>query len=183
MQLKWYALRVRQSKEIDTTDLIKAAFQKENLESSLGRMHVLLEPVLELKKNKQKIKNVYFGYLLVEVDMGNPKVKDALLGLSTVLGFIIPQNKWTRTQDPVPIPEEEVTHMLSGEGKRQNITDGIATQFQVGDQINIIEGPFKGRKGTFHGLDKDHDKIDVVLELFRQDTVVSFNYNQIQKNE
>ena len=178
-QQKWHILHVKQGKEEKTKELITEAFQKAKIETSLGRMRTLFAQDRVQKKGKFQVKKKFFGYLFVEVNLDAPKVRETLLDVENVRRFMVPPGQQGEGEEE-PLSQEEIARMFASEERAQEITESVAKQFHVGDEVSIVAGAFKGRKGIVHRLDSANKKVEVVIEFFRQDTISSFNYNEIQ---
>ena len=53
--------------------------------------------------------------------------------------------------------------------------------FEVGETINIIDGPFKGFDGTVDEIDENKGKIKVLVNMFGRDTPVELDSLQAKK--
>jgi transcriptional antiterminator NusG len=50
-----------------------------------------------------------------------------------------------------------------------------------GTKVNIIDGPFKGMFGKVDSLDLENSKVNLMVDLFGQETSVEVELSQIQK--
>ncbi len=84
-----------------------------------------------------------------------------------VTGFVGPSAR------PVPLTAEEVIQMR---------LEGMETviDFNVGDNIRVIEGPFENFVGIIREVDKDKRKVKVHISIFGRETPVELDYDQIQ---
>ena len=51
-----------------------------------------------------------------------------------------------------------------------------------GQKVKVIDGPFENMYGTIKSVDIENTKIEVVLDLFGQETVVELELSQISKD-
>jgi len=57
----------------------------------------------------------------------------------------------------------------------------INTNVEKGDSVSIIDGPFKGMFGKVESIDKENEKLNVLIDLFGQETPVEVDLVQITK--
>ena len=73
---------------------------------------------------------------------------------------------------------EEVKKFI-GDGVEQKTP--INTDVEVGDNVSIIDGPFKGMSGKIESQDKENEKLTVLIDLFGQETPVEVDLIQVTK--
>lgn len=123
---------------------------------------------------KRTIKKKFFpGYVLVKMIMTNDTwhlVKDT----EKITGFI------GGTPDkPAPIAEDEVKYMLG------QVEDGVKkpktnVDFQEGEQVKVIEGPFASFVGTIEAVN-EKGKIRVNVSIFGRPTPVELDFTQVER--
>ena len=84
-------------------------------------------------------------------------------------GFVGPEGK------PVPLTEDEVRRALGEEIVQ------IEVAYQVGDVVNVIDGPLEGFSGTVESLDLANNSAQVIVSMFGRDTAVDFELDQLEK--
>ena len=57
----------------------------------------------------------------------------------------------------------------------------VDKELKEGIKVNIIDGPFKGMTGVVDSLDLPNNKINLIVDLFGQETSVEVELSQIQK--
>lgn len=60
-------------------------------------------------------------------------------------------------------------------------TAKFKSDFQVGDLVIIIDGPFKNYEGTVDAVDVDKGKLTVLVLIFDRDTPVELDFTQVRK--
>jgi transcriptional antiterminator NusG len=66
--------------------------------------------------------------------------------------------------------------------KRMEISEPeFKIDFEVGANVKITDGPFKGSEGKVSEIDKERGKIKVLVNMFGRDTPVELDSLQIKK--
>jgi transcriptional antiterminator NusG len=90
-----------------------------------------------------------------------------------VTGFIGSSGKGAK---PTPLPPAEIDKVLSSMGiSRVENTNEIET----GTKVKITDGPFSGMEGKVDTIDKDNNRLNVLIDLFGQETPVEVEINQV----
>ena len=55
------------------------------------------------------------------------------------------------------------------------------SELKVGDKVNVIDGPFKGMMGTVDTIDLENNRLNVLIDLFGQETPVEVELFQVSK--
>ncbi len=78
----------------------------------------------------------------------------------------------------VPLKEEEVARILD------QVKHGVRirkVEFEKGDQIRVIEGPFMNFTGTVEEVHPEREKLTVLISIFGRLTPVELDFNQVEK--
>ena len=57
----------------------------------------------------------------------------------------------------------------------------IESEMNVGDIVNIVDGPFKGMSGKVDSVDLENNRLNVLIDLFGQETPVEVELYQVNK--
>ena len=90
--------------------------------------------------------------------------------ITGVTGFVGPGSK------PVPLTEEEVAAFLPEEG-RVTTSVGIA----VGDNVDIVDGMFRGYSGRVTAISDDGKEVTVVVPTVGRDMTVTLERKHVKK--
>ena len=52
---------------------------------------------------------------------------------------------------------------------------------KVGDNVNIIDGPFNGMSGKIDSIDAENNRLTIIIDLFGQETSVDVENYQVSK--
>ena len=79
---------------------------------------------------------------------------------------------------PTPLQPYEVDKILNSMGiSRMDVDKDLAP----GTKVNITDGPFKGMLGKIDSIDLENNKVNLIVDLFGQETSVEVEMSQIQK--
>jgi transcriptional antiterminator NusG len=53
--------------------------------------------------------------------------------------------------------------------------------FELGETVQVNEGPFANFTGSIEEIDKDKSKVKVLVNMFGRDTPVELEFTQIEK--
>ena len=133
------------------------------------------EDVVEIKKNKKKIsKRKFFpGYVLMDMKV-DEETYWMIKGIPGVSGFL-------GEPRPTPLAEEEVKSILDLTSASAANKPRPAVQFEKGENIRIIEGPFKHFVGIVEEVNEAKAKIKAMVTIFGRPTPVELDYLQVEK--
>ena len=173
MGKNWYVVHTYSGFEEKVKITIEDKTEKSGLNDKISRILIPAEKVIELKggKKRESDKKFFPGYILVEMEMED-ETWHLIRNTPHVTGFI-------GGTKPVPLSEEEVGVIL------QQIEKGpvpqIKTQFQKGEGVRIIDGPFTNFVGFVEDVDIDHGRLCVMVSIFGRQTPVELNFFQVEK--
>jgi transcriptional antiterminator NusG len=57
----------------------------------------------------------------------------------------------------------------------------VDVNFELGEMVQVKEGPFANFTGSIEEIDKDKSKVKVLVNMFGRDTPVELEFTQIEK--
>lgn len=173
MTKNWYVVHTYSGYEEKVKFSIEDKVQKKNLKDRIDRILIPTERVIELRggKKRESDRKFYPGYILVEMDLDD-ETWHLVRSTPRVTGFV-------GGTKPVPIPEEEVEIIL--QQLEKGPTQQVKTQFQKGENVRIIDGPFSSFVGYIDEVDMDHGRLKVMVSIFGRQTPVELNFFQVEK--
>lgn len=170
----WYVIHTQTGHEDKIREKILIQIKMRNFGDRVFDVLVPTEDVVEVKHNKQNLRKRKFfpSYLLVQMIMTSESywfIRN-IPGISGFLG----------DPRPTPLPEEEIASIIT----LSQETDGKprhAVQFERGEQVRVIEGPFKHFIGTIEEVNEDKEKLKVMVNVFDRATPVEVGYLQVEK--
>ena len=170
-----YENRVKQNLETRITSL--------NMEEHIFRIEVPMEEAVEVKNGQRKKvkRNKFPGYVLVCMDL-TADSWGVVRNTPGVTGFV------GNAHDPYPLTLDEVVKILAADepeasgGTPKAAVEVKVLDFEVGDSVTIIDGPFATLQATINEINADSQKVKGLVEIFGRETPVELSFNQIQKN-
>tara|TARA_R110002096_G_scaffold175308_3_gene351125 strand:+ start:4097 stop:4630 length:534 start_codon:yes stop_codon:yes gene_type:complete len=175
MAKRWYSVSVLSNFEKKIAEQIRTSVLEAGLEDEIEEVLVPTEEVLEVRRGKKVTSERRFmpGYVLVRMEMSN-KGYHLISSINRVTGFLGPQGK------PMPMRDAEVNAILNrveeGEAAPRNLI-----RFEIGEQVNVSDGPFEGFSGMVEEVDEDHSRLKVTVSIFGRATPVELEFTQVTK--
>ena len=92
-----------------------------------------------------------------------------------VTGFLGNNNK------PQAISEKEAARYFGGvEEAKSAPKKDIQVDYEIGDQVKVLEGPFASFNGVVEELDFDKAKVKVSVSIFGRATPVELDFEQVE---
>lgn len=160
-----------------------------NMEEHIFEIEVPMEEVTEIKNGQKKlVRRVRMpGYVLVRMDLTDESW-GAVRHTPGVTGFV------GNAHQPVPLSHDEVFVMLapdleipdssgaggaSGGGSKAKEIQVV--DFQVGESVTVMEGPFETLPATISEISPDTQKLKVLVSIFGRETPVELSFGQVAK--
>ena len=175
MAKRWYSVSVLSNYEKKVAEQIKELVVQEGLEDQIEDVLVPTEEVIEVRKGKKVTAERRFmpGYILIRMDM-TERGYHLVSNVNRVTGFLGQPGK------PSPMRDKEVNVILNQvEEGAENPRSTIV--FEVGEQVNVTDGPFEGFAGMVEEVDEDNSRLKVTVSIFGRETPVELEYMQVTK--
>ncbi|MDE2039620.1 MAG: transcription termination/antitermination factor NusG [Elusimicrobia bacterium] len=171
----WYVVHTQSGYEDRVHRLLLQRIATEKLQDKIFNVMIPTEEVVEVKKTKKKIsKRKFFpGYVLLDmkVDEQTYWFVKTIPGVSGFLG----------EPRPAPLPEEEVRGIIDLTTTAAESKPRPAVQFEKGENIRIIEGPFRHFVGIVEEVNEAKAKIKAMVTIFGRPTPVELDFLQVEK--
>ena len=175
LEKQWYVVNTYSGHENKVKEKLEMRASSMGMEDYIYRVVVPEQKEIEVKdgKEKEKIKKMFPGYILVEMVMTD-EAWFVVRNTPAVTGFIGSSGKGAK---PFPLTPMEVDKILGSMGMSRL---EIGTSLNIGDQVKVISGPFANMLGTVKSIDIENQKVEVTLDLFGQETVVELGLTEIE---
>lgn len=172
--LKWFILNVVAGQENKVSNDIKTMMLRADLKDHIIDVLVPTKPVFKIKRGKkvQENQRLFPGYVFVNTDMSG-NIYNLLTGVPKVMGFLGSKN------NPQPVGKEKMESILSLNSQEEANSKNFS--FEVGESVNIIEGPFESFSGVVEDFDAEKQKLKISVLIFGRATSVELDISQVEK--
>ena len=178
----WYVIHSYAGYENRVKANLENRISSLNMEEHIFQVEVPMEEVTEIKNGQRKqIRRVRIpGYVLVRMDLTDESW-GAVRHTPGVTGFV------GHTHQPVPLSLDEVFSMLAPTlqpvegGQRPAKAEVKVVDFEVGESVTVMEGPFETLPATISEINPDAQKLKVLVSIFGRETPVELSFNQVAK--
>ena len=175
MPKRWYTVSVLSNFEKKVAESIRESVEQQGLEDVIEEVIVPTEEVTEVRRGKKMNveKRLMPGYVLVRMEMRDDAYH-LINDTQRVTGFLGPQGK------PIHMRDSEAAAIL------KQVEEGVerprpAITFEVGEQVNVTDGPFEGFQGQVEDVDEENARLKVSVSIFGRATPVELEYTQVAK--
>jgi len=176
MEKEWYVVNTYSGHESKVKEKIETKTESMGMQDYIYRVIIPETTEVEVKDGvkKEKTKKMFPGYILVEMVMSD-EAWYIVRNTPGVTGFIGSSGKGAK---PTPLLPQEIDRILANMGmSRVNID----SELEIGNKVNIVDGPFKGMVGTIDTIDKENNRLNILIDLFGQETPVEVELYQVSK--
>jgi transcriptional antiterminator NusG len=173
--MKWYIVHTYSGFEQKAKLALEERIRTLGKSEFFGRVLIPTENVVELVKGQKKTSTRKFfpGYILVQMELTDITwhlVKET----PRVTGFV------GDSRNPPSLRTPELKRILA------QMTEGATkvkpkVQFEVGEQVRVIEGPFANFNGSVEEVKPEKGKLRVLVSIFGRATPVELDFVQVEK--
>ncbi|MFA5929145.1 MAG: transcription termination/antitermination protein NusG [Candidatus Margulisiibacteriota bacterium] len=170
---QWYILHTYSGYEKKVEIGIMQTVEKEKLGDRVFKVVIPEEDMLEVKDGKriEKTRKTFPGYAFINMIVDD-EVWSMVRRIPGVLKFVGPGNR------PEPVSDEEMLKVLRRMGLKAK---RVEVDFEVGEMIKIVGGPFRGYTGMINEINEDKGKLKTLLSIFGRETPVELAFDQVEK--
>ena len=175
MAKRWYSVSVLSNFEKKIAEQIRLKVEENGLEDEIEEVLVPTEEVLEIRRGKKVTAERRFmpGYVLVRMEMTD-RGYHLINSINRVTGFLGPQGR------PMPMRDSEVNSILNRVEEGQEAPRSLIS-FEVGEDVNVTDGPFEGFSGMVEEVDEHASRLKVTVSIFGRATPVELEFTQVTK--
>jgi transcriptional antiterminator NusG len=173
---RWYIIHAYSGFENKVRDAILAEARRMGLEPLVEEVEVPTEEVTEVKRGKkvQTERKFFPGYVLAKLSMTDD-VYHLVKNTPKVTGFLGANGK------PQPISEAEAARILNTKEEAAAAPkQKINVDYEIGDQVKVLDGPFASFNGVVEELDFDRARVKVSVSIFGRATPVELEFEQVE---
>ncbi|MEM6266972.1 MAG: transcription termination/antitermination protein NusG [Pseudomonadota bacterium] len=173
---RWYIIHAYSGFENKVKEAILSEAERLGLSEGVEEVEVPTETVTEVKRGKKvQVERKFMpGYVLAKLKMTDD-VYHLVKNTPKVTGFLGSGNK------PQPISEKEAARYFGGvEEAKAAPKQDIHVDYEIGDQVKVLDGPFASFNGVVEELDFDKAKVKVSVSIFGRATPVELDFEQVE---
>ena len=162
-------------------DSIEKRKAREEVADLIHQVLIPTEQVEEVKRGKRATSTRKFfpGYILINMDLVDDKnqlLEKSWYFIRETPGIL----KFVGGDRPIPLRKEEVDSILNQIKDRE---DKVVPKihFEIGETLNVNDGPFKGMTGSVEEVDQEKGKLKVSVSIFGRSTPVELEFWQVEK--
>ncbi|WP_036453106.1 transcription termination/antitermination protein NusG [Mycoplasma buteonis] len=194
---KWYMISTIRGKEDNVVEALNNRIFAEQVEENFdlqatenGPFRIFKRPTLTAKELENKIHgdsfkvkwvNLYPGYIFAKMDMTD-KAWFVIRNTQYVTGLVGSSGKGAK---PTPLSNLEIRKMSRAEQEAINLFNigKNLLALQVGDLVEVTDGPYKGEVGPIEKLNLDTNEATILLKTFGKKTSVELNLDLLKPSE
>jgi transcription termination/antitermination protein NusG len=171
---RWFIIQTYSSYEKKVKLHLETKIRELELENKILKVLIPEEDTVEIKDNRrvEKTKKMYPGYVFINMIMEEDVwyVVRSIPGVSRFIGS---------SMKPEPVIDKEMLRVLRQTGEQTH--KKIEIDFEVDDNIRVVEGPFRGYTGNISEINIERGKVKVLISIFGRETPMELAFEQIEK--
>jgi transcriptional antiterminator NusG len=169
---EWYVIHAYSGHEEKVKRNLEKRIESMDMQDRILEVFVPMEDEIEIKDGKRRHvqKRIYPGYILVKMIMSDESWY-VVRNTPGVTSFVGSGNK------PVPLQETELRSIL----KQVKREPQIKVDFQVGEPVRVVDGPFADFLGKVDEINPEKGKLKVLVNMFGRETPVELDLLQVEK--
>ena len=176
---RWYIIHAYSGFENKVREAILSEAERLGLEAGVDQVEVPTETVTEVRRGKkvQSERKFFPGYVLAKLNM-NDDIYHLVKNTPKVTGFLGSSGK------PQAITEAEAARILNTKEEAAAAPKHqIKVDYEIGDSVKVLEGPFASFNGVVEELDFDKSKVKVSVSIFGRATPVELDFEQAERGK
>ena len=171
-KIQWYVVHTYSGHENKVKANLEKRIESTGMQEKIKEILVPTEEKIKKRRGKKKVvdKKIFPGYIIVHMEMDD-KTWYVVRNTPGVTGFVSSGTK------PLPLEKDEIDHILSGMGMDK---EEISIDFEVGDKVKVIDGPFEEFIGIVQEIHPQQEKVKVMVSMFGRETPVELDFSQVE---
>ena len=173
---RWYIIHAYSGFESKVKEAILTEAERMGLSHYVEDVQVPSEVISEVKRGKkvQTERKTMPGYVLAKLSLSDD-VYHLIKNTPKVTGFLGNNGK------PQPISETEASRYFgAAEAAAAEPRKTINIDYEIGDSVKVLDGPFATFNGLVEELDFDKNRVKVSVSIFGRATPVELDFEQVE---
>jgi transcriptional antiterminator NusG len=173
---RWYIIHAYSGFENKVKESILAEAERMGLSQLVEDVQVPHETVTEVKRGKkvQVERKTMPGYVLAKLTL-NDDIYHLVRNTPKVTGFLGVSGK------PQAISETEAARYFgAAEAAAAEPRKQVNIDYEIGDSVKVLEGPFASFNGVVEELDFDKNRVKVSVSIFGRATPVELDFEHVE---
>ena len=182
----WYVVQIYTGHEKKVKLNLDNMIAREKLQDEILQVNVPQTEVVEIKDSQRKVsvRPSYPGYVLVNTshELGphvespiGQKSWELIQETPGVMNFLGPNSH------PSPLSPDDVEAMLQMSTEEEEVQPVPAMEYEIGDKVKVISGPFSGFLGEIEEIDMEHQRLRLSISLFGRSTSVDLGLLEVEE--
>jgi len=172
-EAQWYVIHAYSGHEEKVKKNLEKRIESMDMHDKILEVFVPMEDEIEIKDGKRRHvqKRIFPGYILVKMVMSDESWY-VVRNTPGVTSFVGSGNK------PVPLQEKEIKSIqkqIKAEAPK------VRVEYQVGENVRVIDGPFSDFHGKVDEINADKGKLKVLVNMFGRETPVELDLLQVER--
>lgn len=173
---RWYVVQIYAGYEDAIEADLSRRMKEQDLEEHFGQILVAsakTRDMLHVAENaKEKGQQLFPGYLLIEMEV-MPETIRLVEATPRIIRFL-------GGREPSPLSKKEIDRIMA-QIRGEVVIGPKESEFVVGSEIEIIEGPFAGFIGFIEAIDEENERLKIMVSIFGRMTPVELGFGQIKR--
>jgi len=179
---RWYVVHTYAGYENKVKQNLASRVRSMAVEEKIFEVVIPMEDVIEFKGGRKHVvqRKLYPGYLYIRMELDDDSWY-VVRNTPGVTGFV---GSGAR---PVPLSRREVEEILGmpteeeGTGAEPTKKARPRLEYDVGEQVRVVNGPFADFNGIISEIDVDRSKLKVLVNIFGRETPVELEFGDVAK--
>jgi len=175
-KMQWFVVHANTGHEYKVKRNIEMAIKSNHMENYFGEVLVATQEVTEMKNGKRStVKRKFFpSYILLEMVL-NKETHHFINSIPGVTRFV-----GGTPLKPEPITKEEADRIIGRISAPQDAKATLEIPYEVGDSVQVMDGPFTEWIGVINEINHDKGKLKVMISIFGSETPVELDFLQVK---
>jgi transcriptional antiterminator NusG len=169
----WYVIHTYSGYEDAVEKSLRQRIETFNMQDFIFDVVVPKESAISIKKGSHVTEKIrmFPGYVLVDMIVTDDSWY-VVRNTPNVTGFV------GSGTIPVPVLPEEFERIKK---HSQQEEPKFKMKFQIGENVQIIDGPFKDCEGLIDDIDEKKGRVKILVNVFGRETPIELEFTQIKK--